>query len=81
MLALTLANIDDEIIPVLAITGGLVIAILSIICGTIRSISRNKAIEETKRELAAYVAEGSMKAEEAERLVKAGRPHWECGKP
>ena len=79
MYPLTLAALNDDLIPIIAIVGGLFIATLSIVCGTIKNVARNKATEETKRELAAYVAEGSMKADEAERLVKAGRPKWECG--
>jgi hypothetical protein len=42
-------------------------------------VSRNR--EATKRELAAYVAEGSLDPDKAVAMINAGRPHWEAGKP
>lgn len=53
------------------VIGGL-IAFVAIIFGTIRSISQRSEIEESRREIAAYVAEGSMTTEEGERLLNAG---------
>ncbi len=52
-----------------------------IVFTSLKSISRSRALEESRRELAAYVAEGSMTPDDAEKLLKAGRPHWEqhCG--
>lgn len=38
----------------------------------------SRARERTRRELAAYVAEGTMTADEAERLLKAGEPSCLC---
>ena len=48
--------------------GGLV-ALFAIFFGTISSTAETKEVERTKRELAAYVAEGSMTPEDAERIL------------
>lgn len=37
------------------------------------------AREESRREIAAYVAEGSMSPEDAERILAADMPVWEKG--
>ena len=64
---------NGNFIPVLAIGGGLGVAIVAIIFGTIKSMVVAKAREETKRELAAYVAEGSIDADKAVALANAGK--------
>jgi len=48
------------LIAIVAIVGGL-------ISGTLKTISR----ERTRREIAAYIAEGSMTPEQGEKLMKA----------
>ncbi len=58
------------IIPILAILIGPVIAIVAI---AFRS-SNIKAREHTRREIAAYVAEGSITPDDAERLLAAKSP-------
>ena len=70
---------EDILIPVLAIGGGMLIAIIAIITSTIRSVAVTRAREQTKRELAAYVAEGSLDPDKAVAMINAGRPHWESG--
>ncbi len=47
---------------------------VSIISLAVARLISNRACERTRRELAAYVAEGSMTADEAERILSAGRP-------
>lgn len=74
---LTLADDLETAIPVIAIAGGLMIAALGIIAGTFKSVHRTKAREESRREIAAYVAEGSMSPDDAERILEAGMPGWE----
>lgn len=49
------------------------IALASIICGATKSILKTQARERTRREIAAYIAEGSMTPEQGERLMNAGR--------
>jgi hypothetical protein len=48
------------------------IAVVWIVFGTTASMSKRRAIERTRRELAAYVAEGSICPDDAERLIRAG---------
>ncbi len=40
--------------------------------GIIHAMSKSKEREQTRREVAAYVAEGSMTPEQGERLLSAG---------
>lgn len=47
------------------------IAITAILAGSVTSIVKTRARERSRREIAAYIAEGSMSAEEGERLMKA----------
>ena len=59
---------DDVMIPVLL--AGSIISIVAIrtIAGIVTSVSR----ERSRREIAAFIAEGSMTPEQGERLMKAG---------
>lgn len=66
----TLANME-EAIPVVAICVGGAITLVWIIFSVIEKTSTNRQREITKRELAAYVAEGSMTPQDAERIIKA----------
>lgn len=70
-------QIDEDVlalfIPILAISGGFIIAFVAIVAGVVKSNVRTRQIEESRREIAAYVAEGSMTPEDAERLIRAGR--------
>ena len=67
------AEEPEIFIPFLAIGGGFFVAIIAMITGTIKSIASTEKIERSRREIAAYIAEGSMSPEEGERLLKAGR--------
>jgi hypothetical protein len=78
--SITLADIDGELIPLAAMGGGFIVAIVAIVVGSVKSMADRKQKEESRRELAAYVAEGSMTTDEAERILEAGQPHWEKGK-
>ena len=72
-----LHNISDDkgmfVIAVIFGVGG-VIAVLGIIFGTYKGVAESKEREKTKREIAAYIAEGSMTAEDGERILNAGNP-------
>lgn len=69
----TLAELNPgELIPIIAIAGGLAVGAISIIAGTIRRTTREREREQSRRELAAYVAEGSMSAEDAAKIMDAG---------
>lgn len=69
-LALFLAS-DEEILGIIFGIGGTV-AVMAIIFGTIQKVSETKHREQTKREVAAYIAEGSMTPEDGERIINAG---------
>lgn len=70
---------DEELIAMLAISGGLFIAIMTIVLGTVKSVLRSRDRERTRREVAAYVAEGSISPQDAKEILEAGMPHWEKG--
>lgn len=78
MIDLTLADnaltdaIAKDIIPFVAIGGGLIFAGFCIGCGVVKSIAVTRAREATKREMAAYVAEGTVQPEDAVRMLTAG---------
>lgn len=56
---------------VLLIGGAL--GLVGIVFGTVSSMVKATAKERTRREIAAYIAEGSMTPEQGERILKAGR--------
>ncbi len=62
---------DDEVLKVIALAGGIAFAALLVVARTVREVSSARAREETRREIAAYVAEGSMTTEQGERLLAA----------
>ena len=64
---------EDILIPVVAIVFGCLVAIVAITFGTMSTMMKTKAKEESRREIAAYVAEGSIPAGEAVHLMNAGR--------
>jgi len=71
---------SGEMIAVIAVVGGIGMVLVSIVSGTIRRVYQTRERERTKREVAAYVAEGSMTPDEGERLIKADMPVWEKGR-
>ncbi|MEM1184784.1 MAG: hypothetical protein AAGI53_07240 [Planctomycetota bacterium] len=60
-------------IPIAAIVGVFACGIVSLIAKNARHVAVRKAEEESRREIAAYIAEGSMSVDEGERLLDAGR--------
>lgn len=68
--------IADEDRLMLAVGGS--IAVIWIVFATVGKIFTNASRERTKREIAAYIAEGSISPEQGERLVKADRPRGCC---
>ena len=67
----TLLNHPD-FIAILAIVLGCGTGIIAIVFTSIAGIAKSKAREATKRELAAYVAEGSIEPDKAVALLNAG---------
>jgi hypothetical protein len=68
----TLADIPGEVIPLVAIGGTAACILVGIVTSTMNDWAKTKVRERTRREVAAYVAEGSMTPDEAERILKAG---------
>lgn len=60
---------DDVLIPVLIAGSVVLIVLFRSAVSVVSSVSR----ERTRREIAAYIAEGSMTPEQGERLMKAGK--------
>lgn len=73
MLTLSIAE-SDALFVFVFFGGGILIALTGIIVGFLRSVKREREREQTRREVAAYVAEGSMTAEDAAKILEAG-PH------
>ncbi|HRP62614.1 MAG TPA: hypothetical protein PK400_04915 [Phycisphaerales bacterium] len=55
-----------------------IIVVVWVIAATFDSIIKTSARERSRREIAAYIAEGSMTPEQGERLLKAGRDDASC---
>lgn len=67
--------LDDEVLMPL-IMGA--VGITAIVFGTIGSAIKTVARERTRREIAAYLSEGSLTAEQADRVLKARTPNRCC---
>lgn len=67
-----LAINDEQLFVLIIIAGGLTLALVGIVAGTIKSVINSRLRETTRREIAAYIAEGSMTHAEGERLLNAG---------
>ena len=68
---------SDAFIAIMTISLGCLTGIIAIITTMTASVLKTRAREQTKRELAAYVAEGSLDPEKAVAMINAGRPKWE----
>ncbi|MFT5422911.1 MAG: putative membrane protein [Phycisphaerales bacterium] len=66
-----LAAFEGPDIAVLAIGGGLTVGVIGILFGTIGGIANKRQEEQTKREIAAYVAEGSISPADAESIIRS----------
>jgi len=60
-------------IPILVVIGVFLSIIINTIVSGIKQSADTKETERTRREIAAYIAEGSMTPEEGERILTAGR--------
>ena len=74
-----LANDFKDMIPLVAVAGGFAVAIIGIVAGAVKHAVKTKQREESRREIAAYVAEGSITPEDAQKLIEAGSPAWKKG--
>lgn len=71
MMMLTLADLGGDAVAIVALGCGTAIAIISVIFNSVKKMVVSRSIEDSRRELAAYVAEGSITAADAERILKA----------
>lgn len=69
-LLLAAAGID---VPIMLFGVIGVVAVVAIVFDTGQKVLVNRQREMTKREIAAYVAEGSITPQDAERIIRAGK--------
>jgi len=67
----TIIENEDTMIPFVIFGVGGIVAVVAIVFGAIRSISLNNEREKSRREIAAYVAEGSMSPDDGAKLMSA----------
>ncbi len=72
---LLLANLTDMPVPLFIIGGA--IAIVAILSGCFTKIIMVRSREKTRREIAAYVAEGTIDPDKAIEMLKAGNSEKE----
>ena len=75
----SLADDPELIIPIVIFVLGAPIAVIAIVFSTVAGTIRYRTREHTRREIAAYIAEGSITADEGERLLKAESSKSKCG--
>ena len=65
---------EDNFLAIVAISMGCLTGMVAIIGCVIGGVMRTRAREATKRELAAYVAEGTLAPDQAVAMISADRP-------
>ena len=72
--------IDDSVLTVigLGILGVLVLMLFTVVVPTMVHMRNERERERTRREIAAYAAEGSITPEEATEMMKAAHPTTDC---
>lgn len=68
----TVAAIPEEVIPILAICGSFLFGMGWLAVYGLTTRRKTIERERTRRELAAYIAEGTMTPDDAERIMRAG---------
>jgi len=63
---------EEFLIKAVALSGGILVLLTWSVLKTMRIIMVKRAAETTKREIAAYVAEGSIRPEDAAAIINAG---------
>ena len=69
---------EDVLIPLIIFSAGTIIAVIAIVFGAVRKMVVSSNVERSRREIAAYIAEGSMTPEAGERLLAAGKSKSSC---
>ncbi len=68
-IVLAMAQVDSEMIPLTGMVLGTLIAVVAIVASAARKVLTTRQVERTKREVAAYVAEGTISPADADRLL------------
>lgn len=63
----------NEVVPVVAVIACSGLCLVGMISSAMRRSRTERELEESRRELAAYVAEGSISPEDAAKLLNAGK--------
>ncbi|MEO0629924.1 MAG: hypothetical protein AAFY46_04255 [Planctomycetota bacterium] len=63
---------ENDLVPIVAVSAGCGVVVIWMLLTMITTIFSRGQVEKSRREIAAYVAEGSMTPDEGERLLKAG---------
>lgn len=69
-----ISALGDNLVVAIVFGVGGIIAVVGILFTTLSGVANTKEREKTKREMAAYVAEGSMTPADAERLLRSDKP-------
>lgn len=67
-MVMEIVNDEGKLMPILLATVGIV----AIVWGSVTSMVKASARERTRRDIAAYIAEGGMTPEQGAKLMKAG---------
>jgi hypothetical protein len=67
-----LTSDEDVFVPLVFLGTGLIITVVAIVFTSVRKMVVSSNVEKSRREIAAYIAEGSMTPEDGERLLNAG---------
>tara|TARA_E500000318_G_scaffold17776_5_gene18272 strand:- start:23555 stop:23800 length:246 start_codon:yes stop_codon:yes gene_type:complete len=70
---------EDKFIPLIIFGTGTIIAVIAIVFSSIKRMVVSSNVEKSRREIAAYIAEGSMTPDDGERLLSAGKSQNRCG--
>ncbi len=62
---------EDSLALLLIFGGSALVAIVAILLTTMKNIALNRERETSRREIAAYIAEGSMTPEDGAKLISA----------
>ncbi len=68
---------EENVIVLFAIAIFCFVAVVSVVSYTVGSVLKARAKETSRRELAAYVAEGTIDPDKAVAMLNAGMPKWE----
>ncbi|MHC5001902.1 MAG: hypothetical protein ACYTJ0_02155 [Planctomycetota bacterium] len=68
-----------DFLPIVAVVFGCLTGMVGIVFGSIAGIMKSRAAEESRREIAAFVAEGSIRPEDAVAMIKAGKAAAKTG--